>query len=423
MKAFFIPVGSHGDVHPHIGIAKELKARGHEVTVFSNGHFGPLARREGLNFVEIGSDEQYREAIRDPDIWHPTRGPKRVMEWAMLGIMRPMYDLIAAHHEPGNTVVVAAGLALGARVAQDKLKIPTVTLHLQPAVFRSFVDPPRLPGAPLGDWSPQWWVRYFFRFVDWAIIDRLLCPNLNAFRAELGLPPVRNIMGEWWHSPQRVLALFPDWYANHPPDWPPQVRCVGFPLYDERGFEPLPASVEAFLREGTPPVVFTPGSAHVHAKAFFRESALACAKLGRRGLLLSRFQENVPDDLPPGVMHVPYVPFSELLSRSAALVHHGGIGTTAQGLAAGIPQLVVPFSHDQPDNAQRLKRLGVGTSIPSKRYLAGAAAKKLSALFEDPRVAECTKAVAKRLVGSGSAVLACELIEETFRNAKVHVPV
>ncbi|MCW8131926.1 MAG: glycosyltransferase family 1 protein [Planctomycetota bacterium] len=418
MKALFLPVGSHGDVHPHIGIAKALKARGHDVTVITNGHFGPLARREGLGFCEIGSDADYREALKDPDLWHPTRGPKKVMEFAMLGIMRPMYELVAALYEPGNTVVVAAGLALGARVAQDKLGIPTVTLHLQPAVFRSFVDPPKLPGAPLGPWAPAWWVRFFFRFVDWAIIDRLLCPKLNAFRAELGLPPVKHIMGDWWNSPQRVIALFPDWYANHPPDWPPQVRCVGFPLYDERGVEALPPEVEAFLREGTPPIVFTPGSAHIHAKAFFQESARACAMLGRRGLLLSRFKENVPDELPTGVMHVPYVPFSELLPRAAALVQHGGIGTTAQGLAAGIPQLIVPFSHDQPDNAARLKRMGVGESIPAGRYKAAAAARKLRALLDDPRVAESARAVAKRLEGARPAAAACDLIEETFRASK-----
>ncbi|MBI3831301.1 MAG: glycosyltransferase [Planctomycetes bacterium] len=411
MKVLLLPVGSHGDVHPFMGIGKELKARGHDVTMITNGYFEPIARKEGFTFVELGSAEQYRTAIEDPDLWHTTKGVKKVMEWAMLGLLRPMYQLVEQHYEPGKTVVAGAGIALGARVAHDKLAFPYATVHLQPVVFRSTFAPPLLPGAPLPSWSPAFYTRLFFWLVDKAVIDPLVTPQLNQFRAELGLKPVRRILGDWWHSPQRVVALFPDWYAPPPPDWPPQVRLAGFPLYDERGLEPMPADVEAFLQAGPPPVVFTPGSAHKHALDFFRESAEACRMLSRRGMLLSRFKENVPPKLPDGVIHVPYVPFGELLPRAAALVHHGGIGTVAQGLAAGIPQLIMPMSHDQPDNAARLRRLGVGASLAPKRYKAAAVAEKLRGLLDGPGVLERCKAMAAKFVGARSRQAACDLIE------------
>ena len=123
----------------------------------------------------------------------------------------------------------------------------------------------------------------------------------------------------------------------------------------------------------------TPGSAMRHAQEFFAESVAACQRLGRRGLLLTRFAEQVPTDLPETIRHLEYVPFSRVLPRAAALVHHGGIGTTAQALAAGIPQLVMPLAHDQPDNAARLERLGVGRTIAPRRYRAARAARPVPA--------------------------------------------
>ena len=111
---------------------------------------------------------------------------------------------------------------------------------------------------------------------------------------------------------------------------------------------------------GEPPIVFTPGSAMYHGQDFFRASVEACKQLNRRGILLTRHAEQIPADLPATIRHFSYAPFSLLLPRAAALVHHGGIGTSAQAMAAGCRQLITPFAHDQFDNADRLRRLGEG---------------------------------------------------------------
>jgi len=250
-----------------------------------------------------------------------------------------------------------------------------------------------------------------FAFADRLVLDPAIGTPLNAFRATKGLKPVSSVTGDWWHSPDLVIGLFPEWFAPPQPDWPPQVRLTGFPLFDEKGLEPLPPALLDFLDAGDKPIAFTPGSANTHGRAFFAAAADACARLGRRGLLLTRHADTLPPTLPPGVIHVSYAPFSELLSRVAALVHHGGVGTTAQAFAAGVPQLVMPMSHDQPDNAMRVKRLGVGDAIAEKRFRGPAVAEKLAGLLNSPAVASRCQSVAARFAGARPIDDTCDLIE------------
>ena len=256
------------------------------------------------------------------------------------------------------------------RVAQDALGIPGVSVHLSPAILRSVLKPARTPPLPVSARLPRSWNRLVYSIVDALLIDRALAGPLNDFRRSLGLPPVKRIFNSWIHSPDRVIGLFPDWFAPQPPDWPRQTVLTGFPLYDESDVTAVDPAVERFLIDGPAPIAFTPGSAMRHAQRFFAEAVRTCRILGCRGVLLSRHAENMPANLPPDVRHVDYVPFSRLLPHCAALVHHGGIGTAAQALAAGIPQLVVPMAHDQPDNAARLNRLGVAEVLPARRFRA-----------------------------------------------------
>jgi UDP:flavonoid glycosyltransferase YjiC (YdhE family) len=222
---------------------------------------------------------------------------------------------------------------------------------------------------------------------------------------------VRRFLDRWIHSPQCVIGLFPPWFSPPQPDWPPSVTLTSFPLFDEADLAELPADVERFLAEGEPPVVFTPGTAMKQGQAFFAAAIEACLKLGRRGLLLTRFPEQVPSPLPAGVRHFTYVPFSQVFPRAAAAVHHGGVGTTAQALAAGVPQLIMPLSHDQPDNAARVRRLGVGSSLAPHAFRGPAVAKALDGLIGSPEVAARCRDVAAKLRGADPFTEACRAIE------------
>jgi UDP:flavonoid glycosyltransferase YjiC (YdhE family) len=132
-----------------------------------------------------------------------------------------------------------------------------------------------------------------------------------------------------------------------------------------------------------------------HAAGFFRAAVAACRILGARGLLLTRYPHLLPPGLPPTVRHCGFAPFRRLLPLCGAVVHHGGVGTTAAALEAGCPQLVLPMAWDQPDNAARVARLGAGTSLGPRRRTGGHLARALGRLMT-PGARDRSRAVAGR---------------------------
>jgi rhamnosyltransferase subunit B len=411
MHVILVAVGSAGDVHPFVGIGLGLAQRGHRVTLLAAGYFEELARKVGFEFAPIFSNGQFLALLQNPLAWHRFRGFIQCFREGVLPTLEPIYRAIAERYVPGETVIVASTLALGARCAQEKLGVPLATVHLSPAVFRSDYHNAVLPGMYLPYWLPSRLKRSQYWLADTLVIERLMRGPLNAFRESIGLRPVKGVLAGWHHSPQRVLALFPSWFAASQPDWPEQTLLAGFPLYDERAVSPLNDDLHAFLDSGDRPIVFTPGSAMLHGHAFFSAAAAACLLLGRRGILLTRFGEQIPRQLPSGVRHFSYAPFSQLLPRAAALVHHGGIGTLSQGFAAGLPQLIMPMSFDQPDNAARLKRLGAGLAIAQKHFRANKVAAALATLLGTPEIAVRCRELSERIGQERPIDTACEAIE------------
>jgi len=411
LRILLLTIGSAGDVHPFIGLGLALQKRGHSVKIITNPFFGEIANRVGLELVPLGQIETFRNAVADPMLWHKRKGTAVVFDLVLNGL-RETYDAVVGNYLPGETVVVASSLGLAGRIAQDKLQIPTVTVHLSPSQFRSCTAPPKLPGLWMPAWLPMWVKKRMWAGGDQFVIDPMLAPRINALRTELGLEPVDGILRDFWNSPQRVIGLFPDWFASPQADWPPQSRLTGFPRYDEADACDVNPQLEQFLNDGDPPIVFTPGSAMYHGHKFFSASVEACKRLNRRGILLTKHTEQIPTNLPETIQHFGYVPFSRVLPRVAALVHHGGIGTSAQALAAGCRQLVTPFAHDQFDNADRLVRLGVARSIVAKKYTAASATRELSTLLDDAQVSDRCAEFANRLSGDDPVDRTCDLILE-----------
>jgi UDP:flavonoid glycosyltransferase YjiC (YdhE family) len=146
---------------------------------------------------------------------------------------------------------------------------------------------------------------------------------------------------------------------------------------------PLSPALEAFLNAGEPPVVISIGSAMRTGRRYFEAALQACVMLNQRALLLARSGDQIPESLPPNAHHEPYAAFSQVFPRCRAVIHHGGIGTAAQALAAGVPHLVMPLSFDQFDTAERLKKLGVARSVPAKKFTTNAARTALDSLLND----------------------------------------
>lgn len=213
-----------------------------------------------------------------------------------------------------------------------------------------------------------------------------------------------------------MLALFPDWLGRPRPDWPPHVQLCGFARYRQPAV--LDDALARFLDDGPAPLVFTLGSAAVHGNAsFLRESVKAVRTLGQRAVLLTgspAMRATLPADLSPGIHCIDYAPHVALFPRAAAVVHHGGIGTSAEALVAGVPMLVVPHGFDQPDNAARLRRLGVATVLPASRYRADRASRLLQ-LAQVPERVERARALASRLLAADGAAQAADVVEAVLR--------
>lgn len=387
--------GSFGDLHPYIAVGIGLRDRGHAVTIGTSEAYRPKIEAEGLGFRpirpdlgEVFSPEVIRRAM------HPRRGTEYVFRKLMLPSFEQSFEDTCEAARDAD-LLVGHPIAFATPTAAEHLKKPWISVALQPSVFLSEHDPLTVSGAPLLSWlislGPGY-TRAFLRFA--RRVMRGWGAPVNQFRRKLGLRELRNPLMDDMFSPCGTQAWFSKVMAKPQPDWPRAVEITGFPFYDK--LEPghgLSAELSQFLDAGPAPVVFTLGSSVVFdAGAFYTESLEAVRRIGCRAVLLvGRDTGNAPVSIPDNVLVAEYAPYSELLPRAAATVHQGGIGTTAQALRSGKPMIVVPRSHDQPDNARRIQKLGVGNVIAQKRYRADRVARELHAILSDANYADAAR--------------------------------
>ena len=412
-----IGAGSAGDVLPILLTAQELKARGHEVQLITAPEFRDRVESAGVDFIAGGSQAQFDEVIGDPQVWHPRRAMETL--WRHIGpLWAQAYGVLERLVRPGGeSLVFGGGLALQMRLAQEKLGVKAVTMHLAPAGLLSAHDPPSMPLLSWLGMLPAAVVAGLLSVIERRLVDPMILPDLNRFRGSLGLQPLESrVVSRWMNSPDGVVCAFPAWFAAPQPDWPPHTVCTTFPLQRSPEETRLPEALDAFLDSGAPPLLFTPGSGMAHGREFFLKAVETSQALGMRAVLVTPYVAQLPDRLPETVMHSHYVPFDLLVPRTSLLVHHGGIGTSAQALAAARPQVITPFAYDQPDNARRLKRLGVAASV-SPAASARLWTDAVSGLLGNDRVQQRCLALSARLheEGSGAARIADHLISVAAR--------
>ena len=347
------------------------------------------------------------------------KGTERVFRW-LLERARDGYEDLLPAARTADLFFTHPLPFVNATVA-EKAGVPWVSSVLAPASFLSVYDPvvpPQMPAAyhlmklsPLFGRGMMWYAR--------ALMKKWIEP-VQRLRAEAGLRPGGNPILEGQHSPRLVLALFSRALAEPQVDWPPNTRVTGFCFYDRRdrtgdAREADPGLLK-FLDAGEPPVVFTLGSTAIWAaEDFYRDSIEAARSLGVRALLLIGDERNRPAELPEGVAAFDYAPYSEVLPRARAVVHHGGAGTTGQALRAGVPALVMPFSHDQFDNGARAERAGAARVLPRAKYNAATAARELRALLGDESYTSRASEIGRRVRAENGAAAAADAIEEVLR--------
>lgn len=410
MRFLLVAIGSMGDNLPFLSIGKALAARGHEPIFLASGYFREHAAKAGIGFVELSSAERYMEFVHGQRVWTGMEAITRMLD-ELLDLTPIVHEKVRELYRPGATVVAAQGYAFGARVAQETHDIALATIHLQPMWFRGIHDAAGFLGR-----LPLWFLRKLSEWTD-RVVDKRVAPKLEPFRATMGLAPAARYMNLWWNSPERVIGLFPDWYTPIQPDWPPNTILTGFPL-DPIAAEGLAREVEDFLGAGEPPLLFSQSSITSDTR-FYEISLAAARRLGRRAILLTPHADVVPSPLPPTARHFAFVPLEQLLPRSAAFIHHGGIGTIAHALRAGVPQLTVPMVYDQTDNSQRLDRLGASRYLSRKAYKERAVVKAIEGLLSSSTVAQRCQEYAARLRATDGLANACAALEEFGRRRDV----
>jgi rhamnosyltransferase subunit B len=174
---------------------------------------------------------------------------------------------------------------------------------------------------------------------------------------------------------------------------------------------PFPDDLEEFLASGDPPIIVTPGTTNYKYAAFFEKAVEATVKLGARTIFVSRFRDQIPENLPANIRYYEYLPFNRLLRRASVLIHHGGMGTMAEAFRAGIPQLIVPWGIDQFDNGARVVSLGLGDVISSKSGTVKSLTEKLANLLYKPDIRERCREISEKTRMSDTLHETCRIIE------------
>ena len=398
MQVLIATVGSVGDMHPMLGMGVALQRLGHTVSFAANPVHADRIQACGLAYRAMGTRAGFEATADDPALWDP----RTAMAVFWRGLRGSLQELPAAALElpagPPVTLLVHPLLLPAAALARaHRPGLRVVAAWLAPQNLRTCHDPMMVGPLRVPRWLPMVVRRRLWQRIDRRFIDPAPLPELNAARQAAGLAPVPHFMPHLQTAADQSITLFPDWFASTAPDWPQPLLRGSFPLFEPPGAADLPTDVVEFLSNGTAPVVVTLGTFQRHGEALLTQVVQAARALGRRTVVLAAEREQLA--LPPAadLLWQPYLPLHRLLPRCAALVHHGGIGTTAEALRAAVPQLVLPWAFDQFDNAQRVRTLGVGLSLSSRRLRHDLLRRDLGQLLDSTAMRAACQDTAERL--------------------------
>lgn len=417
MKITLATVGTLGDVQPYVALGRGLQGAGHMVKIAASSCFEDLIRGAGLSFapVSVSPDQALQQ-----DVAAIGSNPLRLQRWIKANFDPLAHQYVGEIKEAcqGADALLFAALAIASADVAEALHIPCLAVYLQPVTPTQAFPSPSIPGIPA--WLPLRGLanRLSFRLSNQSFFS-LLKPTLDACRKDvLGLPP-----RPWKHyttldtSRTPIVYGYSPYVLPKPPDWGDWLHVTGNWFLDSpAGWQP-PGELADFLAAGSPPVYFGFGSMVDQEAQKVTDLVLeALLRTGQRGILLGGWSHLGGGRLPANVLRIEDVPHGWLFPRMACVVHHGGSGTTAAGLRAGTPSVIVPLFADQPFWGQRIHALGVGPApIPRKALPARRLTRAIANATQDTTIRQHASALGEKIRGEDGVARAVEVIEDWLK--------
>lgn len=384
MHMVLCSAGSFGDVFPFIRLGDELKKHGHRVTVFAHPAFRVGVESSGLEFF---SHAPMPPAKFDQEFDSESTF-NALLEEIVLPNIPVLYQWLEANFKPGEMLVISQRRLIGARLAQEKLGVPLLTVNLTPSEFETFLTQP--PDR----------------------VQYLLGERLNAIRAKLKLPELDHIF-EWLPSPDGILGAFPSWFHPVQPSWPAQTSLLEFPYADARPTGGAIDPIMGFLKEGDKPILFSFAPLLRDLDHCVEVAETVCRKLGKRAIILTR-QPGAGRVVSDGVLTASLVIIDAILPYISGLVYLGGIGTFAEALRAGLPHLIIPLAENQKPQIEYVQKEKLGFVLPESQWDETHVTKALSLMLDDPEMALRRRAEAARYEGQHESLSSLAGFIESF---------
>jgi rhamnosyltransferase subunit B len=393
-----VALGSLGDILPLAFIAKLLQEKGHRVWFLAPGNFKYLALSYKLDFHEILTAQRAQSVLEDARLWQP-RHNISVLWPAIFATCQHTVRLLEPLATQGvQPHLIGGTMALGVRVAHERWGWEHSTVQISPCWTFSAEAPPIFYGLAWLKYLPVTWRKNVWGWIERKLLDPICADEFNAWRAQFGLAKVRKLLTRWASSPQRIIGLYPPWFAQPQTDWPQQLKLSDFTLNEGGETWSMPKELDQFLGTEKKTVLVMAGSHMLHAARLFESMADVCSQLGMQALFIA--PESIARQKWPAHVQVQgYAPLSQVLPRCAALVSHPGIGTIAQAMRSGTPMLLTPYAFDHHDNAQRAVALGVARQAsPSARP--AHLARQLAYLLHDPNITSACETLKTRMAAA-----------------------
>ena len=418
-------IGTLGDLHPMIALAGALKNSGLE-PVFATSHdYLPKIRKAGFKAHGVApglldraatlgfSEEEFMDKV--------ITSQTEMMTKFILGPLSETTRELEKVME-GAIAVIGGPFSYAGHIMADKYKVKFIMAVLQPGLMATCYNPMVTPEIPIfiapakNPFSRMWnkgWIS-LAKFVG----RRLFSKSINAVRVEHRLAPKLNMPIYDSEDTPLILGFYSDVLGPLESDMYPQTHITGFPIFDSQSGRPekLDPALDNFIDAGPPPLVFSLGSLAFHVgRDFYLDSMVVTKQLGKRAVLLTGKGMGFPSD--KNIFVADYAPHSELFPRVDAIIHHGGIGSTGLALKAGKPQLIVPFNGDQFDNARRIKQLGIGNTLPFKKYTTARAEKLLAQLLDKTDIRQSALKISEKVSQEKGSQKAASLILECLKDS------